>query len=231
MSPARAALIHSFAMGARQRHLTARAGDALRSARHCPTRRAARRATHSDCGISLLSDCGHTHTPTDPQRLWHQPAQRLWRVSVPAGLAVGRRRRHGRGAAGPSGHARPRERVARVPWSPTGPCGAPRALRAQGPCSMQTPGRGAPPAPWMRRHASVSSRRASRARQDPRGGASAVQRHKRRPARSRSLARSDRQYPLQYPCADPRERVCTVSRTKYGSSVCCVWARSSAVAV
>ena len=84
---------------------------------------------------------------------------------------------------------------------------------------------------YMRRHASVSSRRASRARQDPRGGASAVQRHKRRPARSRSLARSDRQYPLQYPFADPRERVCTVSRTKYGSSVCCVWARSSAVAV
>jgi hypothetical protein len=68
-------------------------------------------------------------------------------VSVPGGLAVGRRRRHERGAAGPSGRAGPRERVAERPMGPAGPRpappGAPRGARD--PRAVQTPGRGATP--------------------------------------------------------------------------------------
>ena len=48
------------------------------------------------------------------------------RVSVLREHSGGRRRRHGRGAARPSGRARPPGRVARVPRGPTGPRG-PRA--------------------------------------------------------------------------------------------------------
>ena len=71
------------------------------------------------------------------------------KVSEHAGLAVGRRRRHGRLVAWPSGRARPRGRVARVPRGPTGrpraPAGAPG--RAAPGASRPTPGRGA--TPWL----------------------------------------------------------------------------------
>ena len=49
------------------------------------------------------------------------------------GLAVGRRRRHGQGAAGPSGRAGPRARVAGVPRGPGRPHRAPPGAARPGP--------------------------------------------------------------------------------------------------
>ena len=72
------------------------------------------------------------------------------KVSEHAGLAVGRRRRHGHGAAGPSGRARPRARVAGVPRGahgrPRAPPGAARPGTPRGPRARPpNPGRGATP--------------------------------------------------------------------------------------
>jgi hypothetical protein len=87
---------------------------------------------------------------------------------------VGRRRRHGRGAAGPSGRASPRARVAGMPRGPAGPGAAPERARPAAPAP--TPGRGATPGHRRRRHGQLFQGRTFRASRAAHAGTSAAAR-------------------------------------------------------